>query len=94
MELFCLFYDKGPVDGTGVSIKRSLRNAVLKQKYIVTNSSEFVSAAHNQPSKINVLEMNTAEITSADIEMRSKNLNLSKAFIQAPLNENIKLVYH
>lgn len=42
---FATSHGKGLVDGIGGSIERTVRNAVLKRKHIVTNAKQFILAA-------------------------------------------------
>ena len=67
---FCTAHGKGPIDGVGGHIKRSVWRAVLQEKVTVTSPVDFYNAATSLSQEIRVLWL-----SSEDIEASTQHLD-------------------
>ena len=74
---FATSHGKGPVDGMGGALKRTVWNKVCQRKAIVTNADSFVNAASE--SNVYIVNMSTS-----DLQNRAEALGLTKVFESAP----------
>jgi hypothetical protein len=64
-SFFATAHGKGPVDGIGAEVKRSIWQSTLKGRAVVSNAKEFFETAKKLAGKINVLYMPSEEIECA-----------------------------
>lgn len=84
---FATSHGKGPVDGIGGSVKRSVRQEVLKNKTLVFNAEQFYKAALSS-SNVSVILMN-----DQDIQKYNQDMKVKRIFETAPTIKGISTIY-
>lgn len=84
---FATSHGKGPVDGIGGSVKRQVRNEVIKKDETVLNAFQFVKVCQ-KVSKVKLIHM-----TDDDINEKNQQLHANVVFENAPVVKGIKKIH-
>jgi hypothetical protein len=75
-------HGKGPVDGIGAEVKRSIWQSTLKGQAVVTNAEEFFEKAKKLTNKVNVIYLQSEKIEAVRGSLEERWSMLAKKSIQ------------
>lgn len=77
-------HGKSCVDGIGAVAKSKMKRLVNSRKSVISCAKDFATAFNDEPSKVDVIEMSSEEITKIN-----KSLKLNEIFLAAPAVKDI-----